>query len=492
MKTTLGGLLAIVLAAGITQAGGARAGEAPTAGVAFNGRTSYAQAADPQAFDLDAFSVSAWAKFGGRIALSSVAGARRAACSPVSVREPDSHVGRVRAVALHARQRRCAEAGYLDAFLGTYDGQTIRLFVDGRLTASQEAPGRIPVSAHPADDRRDHAGPCACWTARSTMCESGDGRCSADEAAQVAQRDEVADGLVAQWTASRWTAKPGVQRAADPGRGTLPGRSEDRDPGGPVRAALAAHLSIALRDREPKLDGYRSIWYYNQPQGDEYVYKYSGGLGTYTCKHRPLAVYRPEVNKTFFCYGGTDETTARCCTWSRTSTTPPAPCRGRRCWSTNAPPTRTTTRSSRSTPRDTSSSSPARTEPAAFVHLPQQTALRHRRIRADRHDQLLLHAAVPHSGQGVPFPADHLPGRPGQLFPNQPGRLRVDRAAAALAVRPRTLSDQRTVRDGEAGQRVQLSSAGTGLNWRTNLYYMETSDFGETWPTWPASRSRSR
>lgn len=54
-----------------------------------------------------------------------------------------------------------------------------------------------------------------------------------------------------------------------------------------------------------KADGYRGIWYSNQPQQDEYVYKYSGGLGTYCAKHRPFAVYAPEANKTFFCYGGT-------------------------------------------------------------------------------------------------------------------------------------------------------------------------------------------
>ena len=54
-----------------------------------------------------------------------------------------------------------------------------------------------------------------------------------------------------------------------------------------------------------KDDGYRGIWYSNQRQPDEYVYKYSGGLGTYCAKHRPLAVYAEEVNKTFFCYGGT-------------------------------------------------------------------------------------------------------------------------------------------------------------------------------------------
>jgi BNR repeat-containing family member len=51
--------------------------------------------------------------------------------------------------------------------------------------------------------------------------------------------------------------------------------------------------------------GYRGIWYYNQPSHDEYVYKYSGGMGTYCAKHIPHAVYAPEVDKTFFTYGGT-------------------------------------------------------------------------------------------------------------------------------------------------------------------------------------------
>jgi hypothetical protein len=54
-----------------------------------------------------------------------------------------------------------------------------------------------------------------------------------------------------------------------------------------------------------KTDGYRGIWYMNQPSNDEYVYKYSGGLGTYCAKHRPFAVYAEPVAKTFFCYGGT-------------------------------------------------------------------------------------------------------------------------------------------------------------------------------------------
>lgn len=57
-----------------------------------------------------------------------------------------------------------------------------------------------------------------------------------------------------------------------------------------------------------KANGYRGIWYMNQPSNDEYVYKYSGGLGTYPANHQPFAIYCADVNRTFFCYGGTTET----------------------------------------------------------------------------------------------------------------------------------------------------------------------------------------
>ena len=54
-----------------------------------------------------------------------------------------------------------------------------------------------------------------------------------------------------------------------------------------------------------KADGYRGIWHGQTPTHDEFVYKYSGGLGTYPHQSRPYAVYRPQVNRTFFCWGGT-------------------------------------------------------------------------------------------------------------------------------------------------------------------------------------------
>ncbi len=56
-----------------------------------------------------------------------------------------------------------------------------------------------------------------------------------------------------------------------------------------------------------KANGFKGIWYMNQPSNDEYVYKYSGGLATYPANHRPFAVYSKEAGKTFFCFGGTDD-----------------------------------------------------------------------------------------------------------------------------------------------------------------------------------------
>jgi hypothetical protein len=53
-----------------------------------------------------------------------------------------------------------------------------------------------------------------------------------------------------------------------------------------------------------RVDGYKGIWF---ELGQKYPYgdKYSGGLGTYTAKHVPMAVYDSVSNKTYFVYGGT-------------------------------------------------------------------------------------------------------------------------------------------------------------------------------------------
>ncbi|ODS86343.1 MAG: hypothetical protein ABS46_01220 [Cytophagaceae bacterium SCN 52-12] len=82
---------------------------------------------------------------------------------------------------------------------------------------------------------------------------------------------------------------------------------------------LFCHKALPQQSRHPdaryaeaeliiqKANGFKGIWYMNQPSNDEYVYKYSGGLGTYPANHRPFAIYSKEANKTFFCFGGTDD-----------------------------------------------------------------------------------------------------------------------------------------------------------------------------------------
>lgn len=73
-----------------------------------------------------------------------------------------------------------------------------------------------------------------------------------------------------------------------------------------IAATLLFLSPVNWCDAEPAatVDGYRGIWYSNQPTGDEYRYKYSGGFATYPQQHVPIAIHSAAANKTFFCYGG--------------------------------------------------------------------------------------------------------------------------------------------------------------------------------------------
>lgn len=68
--------------------------------------------------------------------------------------------------------------------------------------------------------------------------------------------------------------------------------------GGLTKVSAAAGLTASAKD-----DGYRGIWF-TLGQVSEFGDKYSGGLGTYTANHVPMAIYAREVDKTFFVYGG--------------------------------------------------------------------------------------------------------------------------------------------------------------------------------------------
>lgn len=77
------------------------------------------------------------------------------------------------------------------------------------------------------------------------------------------------------------------------------------------RRALFQDQLASIKAVNKKAEGYQGIWYATQKTEDMYVYKYSGGLGTYSAKHQPFAIYSPVVNKTFFCYGGALEGSSR-------------------------------------------------------------------------------------------------------------------------------------------------------------------------------------
>jgi hypothetical protein len=67
---------------------------------------------------------------------------------------------------------------------------------------------------------------------------------------------------------------------------------------------VAERVDVPLENVLKTVDGYRGIWF-DLGQATDYGSKCCGGLGTYTMKHIPMAIYSKEADKTFFVYGGT-------------------------------------------------------------------------------------------------------------------------------------------------------------------------------------------
>ncbi len=266
---------------------------APDGGVAFNGHSTCARVRDGKPFDLDAFTLSA------RVKLRQVGGSQVF----VNRGEPGSQFtlylfnGRVRMLVEYAPGKYTHANAPAPApetwthYAGAYDGSRIRLYVNGEPVHTVEAAGRIPSStaelylgcAQPGQRVLDgYLDDVRVW--RRALTETEVARTAAPTAAPTAGGD-VEEGLVACWTSA-----------------SLDGETWKNVAGPDLAAEYGEDMPLIVQ----KDDGYRGIWYSNQKQDDEYVYKYSGGLGTYCMKHRPFAVYSKEANKTFFCYGGTD------------------------------------------------------------------------------------------------------------------------------------------------------------------------------------------
>jgi hypothetical protein len=66
---------------------------------------------------------------------------------------------------------------------------------------------------------------------------------------------------------------------------------------------VSVALCVTTLAQNKRADGYKGLWF-TLGQFTQYGDKYSGGLGTYTSSHVPIAIYAKAVNKTFFVYGG--------------------------------------------------------------------------------------------------------------------------------------------------------------------------------------------
>ncbi len=265
---------------------------------------------------------------------------------------------------------------------------------------------------------------------------------------------------------------------------------------------LAASLDAAEPAASPpalnrKDDGYRGIWYMNQPSGDEYVYKYSGGLGTYCAKHKPFAVYCKEAGKTFFCFGGTTKDSNRrllhmvSCFDHKTKTVP------------------------RPTILLDKKTSDAHDNPVISVdgkghiwifstsHGTSRPSYIHRSKRPYGIDEFELVKATRLEGdRRVPITNFsymqpwHVPGRGFIAFftrYNYPVARTICCMTSPDGVRWSQWQRLAAIGKGH----YQISAAGRrragaafnyhpnpkGLNWRTNLYYVQTPDFGRSWQT---------
>lgn len=59
-----------------------------------------------------------------------------------------------------------------------------------------------------------------------------------------------------------------------------------------------------IHAQNKRADGYQGLWSRSGPLLD-YGFKYSGGMGTFSAQHKPLAIYSEKADKTFFVYSGT-------------------------------------------------------------------------------------------------------------------------------------------------------------------------------------------
>ncbi|GMU22458.1 MAG: hypothetical protein AMXMBFR13_25440 [Phycisphaerae bacterium] len=247
-------------------------------------------------------------------------------------------------------------------------------------------------------------------------------------------------------------------------------------------SSQTANAAILLNLKD---DGYRGIWYMNQPSGDEYVYKYSGGLGTYCANHIPHAWYAPAVNKTFFTYGGTTKAAVNQLVHMVS-------------YYDHA-----TGRVPRPTLLLDKKTSDAHDNPVlnlddhGYIWIFSSSHGRSRPSYISRSkkpydiDEFELvwtgnfsyPQPWPIPGEGFLFMHTfYNPGRTVCMMTSADGRQWSQRRLLS-SIDEGHYQVSRPMGRGRVGTSFMYHPKGKGLNWRTNLYYMESADFGRTWKT---------
>ncbi|MBN2640058.1 MAG: BNR-4 repeat-containing protein [Victivallales bacterium] len=195
-------------------------------------------------------------------------------------------------------------------FTGIFDGQKVSLYRNGKIIGSTPVNGMISGNGNPLFIGAEYPGSkyfagklddVAIWN--TVLGENEIKKLNKGESPSNISREN----LVALWNSDSFDLPGKVWRNVLANTlnakimsacSTVP-RNAKENPENFIATAKATYIG-------EKFDGYRGIWYAIQPISNKYVYKYSGGMATYTAKHRPMAVYAPAVNKTFFVYGGAD------------------------------------------------------------------------------------------------------------------------------------------------------------------------------------------
>ncbi len=275
----------------------------PETGIAFNGNDQYMIVEEAQPFNVNEFTVEAWVRYEDPNA-NQIFMNRGAAAEEFTFY---SYNQRIRMLVQDEQGYSHADeelppAGTWFHCVGTYseDG-TKRLYYNGKMVAQKSGLGRplsgndpLYIGALPggglAPMERFFGGEMEnlrFWTRALSRNEVQTlVRTSPEEGDIEAMKEE---GLLAYWSSRSQEGQTYVDMTGNGLDAKFKQYTQDEN-------------VVVQTERDT---GYKGIWYSNQPSDDKYRYKYSGGLGTYCAKHRHHLQYAPEVNKTFFVYGGT-------------------------------------------------------------------------------------------------------------------------------------------------------------------------------------------